>query len=215
MPDLPDYTKKVVLDQTVPPATMAQVDHRKLAGDDLVVPTIAKAIPISVENPALAYDAVNNRFYVSIEGTVPSIDTNLIKVGVTTQTARDWSADLAKLQNIPASPATENGNLATIAGIAFILRATTPTIYNVTMTNANTEYSQALSANTKKFLIATRDRTAFRLAFVTGKVATPTEPYLTVAANEIYFEDLLNFTSKTIFFASASAGKSIEIMEWT
>ena len=92
--------------------------------------------------------------------------------------------------------------------------ATTPTIYNVTMTNADTEYSQALPAQTKKFTIHTRDGTAFRLAYVTGKVAAPTEPYFTIPTNGIKSEDYLT-TSVTLYFACAAAGKIVEIEAWT
>jgi hypothetical protein len=88
-----------------------------------------------------------------------------------------------------------------------------PAIFNVTMTNANTEYLQAIGT-AKKFLIHTRDESIFRLAFVTGKVAAPTEPYFTILANEAYYEDNIN-QSLTLYFASPSAGKIIEIIVWT
>jgi len=90
----------------------------------------------------------------------------------------------------------------------------TPVIYNVTMTSANTEYSQALPANTKKFLVHTRDGTAFRLAFVTGKVAAPTEPYFTIDGVP-YWEDHINPALLTLYFACASAGKVVEIIAWS
>ena len=95
-----------------------------------------------------------------------------------------------------------------------------PTIYNVTMTVADTEYSQQLSRYTKKFLIHTRDESTFILAFETGFVATPTEPYLTVLGATRYFEDgtYLRVANAdwdgTLYFASPSAGKVIEIVEW-
>jgi hypothetical protein len=91
----------------------------------------------------------------------------------------------------------------------------TPTLYNVTMTNANTEYSQALPAKTKRFSIKTRDGTAFRTAFVAGKVAAPTAPYETVPANWEYYEDLLYVTGLTLYFGCAAAGKIVEITVWT
>jgi hypothetical protein len=91
----------------------------------------------------------------------------------------------------------------------------TPTIYNVTMTNADTEYSQLLPANTKRFSIKTRDGTAFRTAFVTGKVAAPTAPYQTVPANWHYWEDLLYVTGLTLYFGCGVAGKIVEITVWT
>jgi hypothetical protein len=128
-------------------------------------------------------------------GTVDSLS----KWGGTTLTGRDISGDLANL----------NVGLDTR-----LPKATTPTIYNVTMTNANTEYSQALPSNTKKFLIQTRDGTAFRFAYVTGKVATPTAPWLTVPANSVYYEDMIEEATQTLYFACASAGKIIEIVTW-
>jgi len=95
-----------------------------------------------------------------------------------------------------------------------VRHARTPAIYNVTMTNANTEYNQALPSDTKKFLIHTRDGTSFRLAFVTGKVATPTAPYFTVLTGDVYYEDMIEPVSLTLYFACASAGKIIEIIAW-
>ena len=114
------------------------------------------------------------------------------------------------------NPATED-TLASVktAVEALTPTATTPAIYNVTMTLADTEYSQALPANTKKFLIHTRDGTAFRLAFVTGKVATPTVPYFTILANDSYYEDLIQPAILTLYFGCASAGKIIELIVWS
>lgn len=95
-----------------------------------------------------------------------------------------------------------------------------PTIYNVTMTVADTEYSQQLSQNTKIFTIHTRDESEFRLAFATGYVATPTEPYFTIKAGsrgytagvDVYVAN--TDWNGTLYFASDSAGKIIEIIEW-
>jgi hypothetical protein len=81
------------------------------------------------------------------------------------------------------------------------------------MTLANTEYSQALVA-VKKFSIDSRDGTAFRLAYVTGKVAGSVSPYLSVGTGQLYHEDGLNFTG-TLYFACSVAGKIAEIVAWT
>ena len=95
-----------------------------------------------------------------------------------------------------------------------------PTVTNVTMTLADTEYSHQLTKYTKKFLMHTRDESAFRLAFVTGKVAIPTEPYFTMLANTRYYEDHIDVYIKntdwdgTLYFASDSTDKVIEIIEW-
>jgi len=93
--------------------------------------------------------------------------------------------------------------------------ALTPAIYNVTMTNADTEYSQALPANCKKFNIKTLDGSAFRLAYVTGKVATPTAPYQSIDLGGSKSEDGLNLASQTLYFACSSAGKIAVIEAWS
>jgi hypothetical protein len=169
------------------------IDHTKILGTALKTPTVAQSIPISVENPALAYDPTNDEFYVRSKSSSRPVYIN----------------------TAAGAPALESGNLATLAAIAFLLRSTTPVTYNVTMTLADTEYSQALPANTKKLMIAVRDRTAFRLAFQANKVAAPTEPYLTLAAGETYYEDFIQPSSLTVYLASDSDGKVAEIVAWS
>jgi hypothetical protein len=93
--------------------------------------------------------------------------------------------------------------------------ATTPAIYNVDMDDADTEYEQALPSGTKKFMVFTADRSAFRIAFETGKVATPTAPYLPIDAKEVYYEDGVNLTGVTVYFASSSTGKVAVVVAWT
>jgi len=96
-------------------------------------------------------------------------------------------------------------------------RPSKPKIYNVTMAEANKEYSQSLRNDCLTFLIHTRDESSFRLAFEPGKVATPTKPYFTVLADSGYseFEIMTPDGLLTLYFASASTGKVIEIIEWT
>ncbi|MFB0543813.1 MAG: hypothetical protein ACETVR_03430 [Candidatus Bathyarchaeia archaeon] len=103
-----------------------------------------------------------------------------------------------------------------IAGIDYgRLLGMTPHIYNVTLTLPNTEYSQDLPAGTKKFTIQERGGNAFRLAFETGRVATPTEPYATVGANQTYSEDHVYLTDKKVYLADPVGGRVIEIICWT
>lgn len=96
------------------------------------------------------------------------------------------------------------------------LAATTPTLYNVTMTLADTEYSQALPANTK--ILEIREQSmgyVTRYAFVTGKVAIPTAPYRTLGAGEVKTLDNLNLAAVTLYFACSTAGKILEIEAWS
>ena len=93
--------------------------------------------------------------------------------------------------------------------------AITITPYNKTLTSADTEYSQALTANTRGVRFRCRTLYDVRYAWVTGKVATPTAPYLTLPAGMDYFADGLDLTSKTLYLASAQAGVVVEIEEYT
>jgi len=96
--------------------------------------------------------------------------------------------------------------------------STTPTPYNVTLTLADTEYSQALPTDTKEFRFRCRalleEYYDIRYAFVTGKVATPTAPYLTLPAGSDYYSDMSNLRSKTLYLASSQAGVIIELECW-
>lgn len=92
--------------------------------------------------------------------------------------------------------------------------ATTSTIYNVTLTTANTEYSQALPANTRALRFRCRTLYDVRYAWVTGKVATPTAPYLTLPIGCDYRLDYVNLTTTTLYFASSTAGVIVELETW-
>jgi len=93
--------------------------------------------------------------------------------------------------------------------------AQTPTVYNKTLTVVDTEYSQALPAGTKE--IRFRCRTAFdvRFAWVTGKVAAPTTPYLTLPSGRDYSSDNNKLTGLTLYLASSEAGIIVEIEIFT
>ncbi len=91
---------------------------------------------------------------------------------------------------------------------------TTPAIYNLTLVDADTEYLQALNANTREFRFRCRTLFDVRYAFVADKVATPTAPYLTLPGGSDYWSDNDNLTSITLYFATDEAGVIIEIEAW-
>lgn len=90
----------------------------------------------------------------------------------------------------------------------------TPAAYNVTLTNADIEYSQALPANTKGFEFQCRTAYDVRYAFATGKVAGATAPYLTLKAGSEYYKENVKLASTTLYLASAQAGVVVEITAW-
>jgi len=122
--------------------------------------------------------------------------------------------NLQQYRGIACGPANPIDVTLITDSTGIVKQATTPTIYNVTLAVINTEYSQALPANTRKFLVQCQDGTEFRLAFETGRVAAPVAPYLTIRANCIYWEDMV-LTGVTIYVAGGTAGKVVEIVAWT
>lgn len=89
-----------------------------------------------------------------------------------------------------------------------------PTIYNLTMTSSDTEYSQELPSKTKAFTIQCQGGYDVRFAFTTGKVATPTAPYMTLKSGQSYYEQNTNLTSVIIYSACSTPGQVLEIICW-
>lgn len=67
--DIPDGEKGPILID-IKGRLWALVDHRRIAGTDLKSPTISASIPMSVENPAIAYEAATDRFKCKIESSI-------------------------------------------------------------------------------------------------------------------------------------------------
>lgn len=122
----------------------------------------------------------------------------------------DLDAILALTVSINAAAVLIEGNIDD-AEANMIRRATTPTFSNVTMTNADQEYSHELPANCMKFLIKCRglyDLKVCRIATESGST------YLTVPAGMSYYEDLIQTTGKTLYFQCATAAQVAEIVTW-
>lgn len=92
--------------------------------------------------------------------------------------------------------------------------STRQTTYNITLTAADTEYSQLLPSGTKELRFRCRTLYDVRFAWVTGKVATPTAPYLTLPAGCDYHSDIKDISGKLIYFASSEAGVVVELSAW-
>lgn len=90
---------------------------------------------------------------------------------------------------------------------------TTPTFYNVTLAGADTEYVQALPANTRALQFQCRTAYDVRYAFETGKVATPTSPYSTLKSGAVWWKENIK-TSGSLYLASSQAGVVAEIESW-
>lgn len=87
-----------------------------------------------------------------------------------------------------------------------------PTIANVAMTLADTEYSYTLPAGTKSFRFKLRDPGAdCKIAFVAA--GSPTT-YMNLPGGRSYAEDAIKPGGAAIYFQSPTASMVAEIMTW-
>ena len=94
--------------------------------------------------------------------------------------------------------------------------ATTPTIYNKTLTLANTEYNVELPLGTVYAEIQARTAHDVRVAWVTGKVAASTAPYWTLKSGEfVLLKNVKLIDNRTIYLASTDAATVVEITAWS
>jgi hypothetical protein len=130
-------------------------------------------------------------------------------------------ASMFQIQNIlgvTINPATEDTLMAFFANTQM---PQAPTLYNVTLTLPDTEYSQTLRvilAVTRRFEFQARTAADVRFAFVTGKVAASVAPYMTLKAGR-YFDSgqvyMAVGTAPTLYLASSAGATVIELMLWT
>lgn len=88
-------------------------------------------------------------------------------------------------------------------------------IFNVTMTNANEQYSLVIPDGCKKISVTIRDGVpgaSYRVAYVTGKVAGPTAPYLKHKCDTEYYEDGLSLYGKTLYLACSNASQVAQVV---
>ena len=87
---------------------------------------------------------------------------------------------------------------------------TTATIFNVVVGTASTEFSQALPASTKEFMLKSRGNAEIQLSYTTGETATK---YITISRGAVY-NDKQFYTSQTIYFELDKTGV-VEIIAFT
>lgn len=139
-----------------------------------------------------------------------SMDTNLGTVATdTTSIDGKLTGTNTKLDTIITNQGTIEDDIEAIAP------ATAPTVYNVEIAIADTQYTQVV-ASAKKVIMSFQEGTPgedWRFAFVDTKVATPTHPYMIY--DQSYQEpiELVNF-SGTIYLAASTTGY-IQLLVWS
>lgn len=135
--------------------------------------------------------------------------------GNTETRERDKFRDVGGTPDVATAVAVVNpdGSLITgSSGGATIPPVQTPTIYNVSATLANTEYSQVLSSTTKRFSVKIRGFADLKLAYISGQSGIT---FITVPGGSSYEEINLAGTSAiTLYFQSPSSAQTIEIVQW-
>ena len=165
-----------------------------------------------------AGEIVTNPIHVAIGDGVETIDVETVETDIDGKEAATTNSLIYGKESAGVThPVKVDANgVLSVDDINAAEVATTPTLYNVTMTLADTEYSQALPANTKIVSFRCQD-SGFdtRFAFVASKVATPTAPYRSLLAGEERTVEGLNLAATTLYFACGTAGKVFEIEAWT
>jgi len=88
------------------------------------------------------------------------------------------------------------------------------TLFNITLTLADTEYSQLIPSGVKELRFRCRTLHDVRYGWESGVVATPTEPYCTLPSGHDYASDKNDLTGKTLYIASSTAGVVVELEVW-
>jgi hypothetical protein len=105
-----------------------------------------------------------------------------------------------------------NGIRITPATNDSVAVGTTPAIYNLTMTLANTEYSQALPTGTRALTLHNRGLYATQFSYTNGASGTT---FITIPAGMYYYEEQVNLTSKTVYAQCPTAAQVLEIIVYS
>jgi len=87
---------------------------------------------------------------------------------------------------------------------------TTITIFNIALGAVNTEQSQALPADTKKFLMKTRGKAELKLSHTATESGTK---YITIPGAAVY-EDINFYSAETLYFQSPQTSDTVEIIAY-
>jgi len=182
-------------------------------GTDYAIPKISPStgrLEVDTVSSGLPAGAATEATLAAIDAGVPAaLGQGTMAASMPVVIASDQAPTAVKVDQ--TTPGTTNAVAVTTLPA---LEQTTPAHYNVALTLAATEYSQALPANCRAFRFQCRTAFDVRYAFVTGKVATPVEPYFTLKSGVICIEKDVKLAAATLYLASATAAVVVEIEAW-
>ena len=141
-------------------------------------------------------------------------NSNLIKINAAVTSGN------SSLVTVIATLTAGNSSLVTLITTltstnSYVVKiATSATVYNVAITASATEYSQALLANTKRFLIKLRSTAANADLWLCYSAGASGLTYFTIPAGSSYDEDELNLAAATLYMQSPLASQTAEIVDF-
>lgn len=94
---------------------------------------------------------------------------------------------------------------------AAVSGVTDPTIQNVSLALAATEYVVSLPSGTRRFLLKLRQFAPTQLSYIAGQSGTD---YVTIGSGAFYGESELE-VAPTLYIQSPLAGVTAEVVSWT
>lgn len=176
-----------------------------LSADEVVVetrPLDASTDDVAIRNPTTDVPLlINPDGSIDVNTAITAVADNITIVGTEDGTIGGTKHAIRTLAD---------GTVVTVAAGA---TASTPQIFNVSVPLANTEVSQALPANTKRFFVKVRNSTArLQLAFTSGNSGTN---YISLTRGTGYEESDLDVAALTLYFQTNSPGQIVEILAWS
>lgn len=110
-----------------------------------------------------------------------------------------------------ASFAPGGSGAVTLSTAGTGLTKTSPSVLNIPILVANTEYAINLPASTVSFLISTRQASRLQLSYIAGQSSSI---YLTIHPGSCYSESDLVPSSRQIFVQSPLVGETVEVVYW-
>lgn len=150
---------------------------------------------------------------VGATGLLGAVDIRAMLNELPAGTQKIGIVEIDKLPELPAGNKLIGAiNINSILEGEILKPAFSVLVYNVETTLANTEYSLTIPDGTKKIEISVQENdAAFYVSFVSGKVATPTAPYIVKQAGGTLTIDGVHLVGKTLYFASAAL-KNIQVI---
>lgn len=90
--------------------------------------------------------------------------------------------------------------------------ASNPQVSNIALVTANTEVEIILPAGCKKYMLKLRDKSALKLAFISGDSGLV---YITIWPGCVYSENSLDVTTTSLYVQSPVASQIVELVTWT